>query len=394
MNTFPWSRIALLVGVGLVLAPFLARDASPPRFSGGLDVARLMAGRQDPRWSRVEGPRAFTFPADHGPHPDHQLEWWYLTGQVTDAEGRRYGFQFTIFRHGLTPEPAERSSAWATRDLYLGHFALTSAARQEHRSFERLQRGGALGLGGARAPGPGRSFRVWVDGWELRGPPRGEAIFPLRLEAETDGHALSLVLKPRKPVVLQGERGYSRKGREAGNASYYHSFTRLEARGSLRFAGEEAVVTGTAWMDHEWSTSALSEDLAGWDWFSLHFDDGRELMLYGMRRKDGGWGAFSAGALVRQDGSVRRLGREEFAIRPRAHWRSPRSGARYPARWTLSVPDEDLEVEVRPLVADQEMDVSVRYWEGAVSVRGTQGAASISGHGYVELVGYEGTGTR
>jgi predicted secreted hydrolase len=182
---------------------------------------------------------------------------------------------------------------------------------------------------------------------------------------------------------LQGDRGLSRKGPEPGNASLYYSFTRMPARGTVRMAGHTLEVSGEAWMDREWSTSALGEGVEGWDWFALQLDDGRELMVYLLRRRDGTIDPFSAGTLVAADGTARRLAAKDVQVETLTHWTSPHSGVRYPARWRLSVPSAELRLELEPRLADQELRVGTRYWEGAVGVAGSSG-----GRGYVELVGY------
>ncbi len=188
--------------------------------------------------------------------------------------------------------------------------------------------------------------------------------------------------------MLQGERGLSRKGPEPGNASYYYSLTRMPVRGTVSLGRESLAVEGLAWMDREWSTSALGEDLAGWDWFALQLDDGRELMFYQLRRKDGQADPFSAGALVDAQGGARPLARDDVRLEVLATWRSPPSGVTYPARWRLTEAARGLVLEVAPRLAGQELIVGPRYWEGAVTVRGTEGGRPVAGHGYAELVGY------
>jgi len=197
-----------------------------------------------------------------------------------------------------------------------------------------------------------------------------------------------LELQPGKPMVLQGERGLSRKGSEPGNASYYYSFTRLQARGTVTLGEEEVPVRGQAWLDREWSTSALSEDQVGWDWFALQLSDGRDLMYYQIRRADGTADPRSRGVLVDADGGVQSLTSRMVEITVLDGWESPRGGHRYPSRWRLVLPGEDLHLEVVPLLADQELDLTFRYWEGAVRVTGTEASSSLTGRGYVELTGY------
>jgi len=329
-------------------------------------------------FARAMAPRPFEFPADHGPHPDFRTEWWYYTGNLQTADRRHFGFQLTFFRVALAPTEQPRASAWATRQLYFAHFALTDTAASRFRAFSRTGRG-ALGMAGAEAA----PFRVWIDGWSAEGAGASP-----RLRASDGDVAIDLELSATKPVVLQGERGLSRKGPEPGNASFYYSFTRMPARGVVRLGAETLAVSGEAWMDREWSTSGLGADVQGWDWFAVQLDDGRELMVYVLRRRDGTVDPFSAGSLVAPDGAVRALGAGDVRVETLAHWSSPRSGVRYPARWRLTVPSAELRLDIEPRLPDQELRVNTRYWEGAVAVTGMAGAWSIRGHGYVELVGY------
>jgi len=295
------------------------------------------------------------------------------------------GFQLTFFRTALAPPDRGASvggaSAWRANQLYLAHFALTDTAGGRFYAASRLSRE-ALGLSGARA----QPFRVWLEDWSAESDVAGG--FPVRLRAADGDVAIDLVLESGKPVTLQGDRGWSAKGPEPGNASYYYSFTRMPARGTVRVGGESLDVSGLAWMDREWSTSALHRDLAGWDWLALQLDDGRDVMVYQLRRRDGAPDPHSAGTLIATDGSTRALAREDATLEVLDHWTSPASRVRYPSRWRLTIPTGDLSLEITPRLAAQELIVGTRYWEGAVRVQGTAGGRPVSGRGYVELVGY------
>jgi predicted secreted hydrolase len=365
----------LILTAGLCLLACRDRPA-PPRAS--LSIADTLRGTDEAGYAKALEPRAFTFPADHGPHPDFRTEWWYYTGNLESREERRFGFQLTFFRTALAPGMPARTSAWATRQAYLAHFTVTDAAGKRFRSFERWGRG-ALGLAGAQ----GAPFRVWIGDWSAEAV-NGQAP-PMHLHAAQDDAALDLVLQEGRPPVLQGDRGLSRKSAEPGNASYYYSLPRMPAAGTIRLGTESFAVTGAAWMDREWSTSSLGRDQTGWDWFALQLADGRDVMLYQLRRKDGSADRSSSGTVSSPAGEGRHLGANDFSLTVLDHWRSPRSGAVYPSRWRLRIPAENLDLEITPLLADQELDVSFRYWEGAVAVAGTQ-----SGRGYVELTGYAG----
>ncbi|MCP3964035.1 MAG: carotenoid 1,2-hydratase [bacterium] len=368
----------------LLALPLLAacRDTPPAPMKADppLSAVEALAGGDVAGYTRALEPRDFTFPDDHGPHPDFKTEWWYFTGHLREESDRRYGYQLTFFRSALASKMPERDSAWATRQVYLAHFALSDVDGGSFRSFERLSRGGA-GLAGAG----GAPFRVWLEDWSVESI--GDADFPVRLRARDAGVELDLTLVSQKPTVLHGEAGLSRKGAGPGDASYYYSLTRLAADGRLRIDDREMPVTGSSWLDREWSTSVLTEDQVGWDWFALQLDDGRELMTFQLRLEGGGTDAVSTdpvshGTLVYADGTTRPLALGDYRIEVLDTWRSPR-GATYPAGWRLRVASESLDLEIEPLLADQELDVSFRYWEGAVGLTG-----SVDGVGYVELVGY------
>lgn len=369
--------VALVAALGL--AAWLLTPPAPAPPAATLAVGQALGG-EAAGFARALAPRAFAFPADHGPHPAYRTEWWYWTGNLLTGEGRHFGYQLTFFRVALRPEGSARASAWAARDVYLAHLALTDTAAGRFHAQHRAARG-AMGLAGAR----GGPFRVWLEDWAAEGA--APETFPLRLRARGDAIALDLRLAAGKPPVLQGELGLSRKGPEPGQASYYYSLTRLPTRGLVEVGGAAFDVAGLSWMDREWSTSALGA-LTGWDWFALQLEDGRDLMVYRLRQADGTTSPWSAGTLVGSDGRSRPLGAADAALEVLDSWTSPRGGARYPARWRLSVPSADLVLEIVPRLADQEHPGPLRYWEGAVTARGTAGGARVAGQGYVELVGY------
>jgi predicted secreted hydrolase len=340
-------------------------------------------------YAAVTGPCNLTFPADHAPHPGFRTEWWYYTGNLTDGSGKRFGYQFTIFRRQLRPNSARESwpqpaSAWRTDQIYLAHAAITDLDAGRHRHWERLSRG-AVGLAGAERTGDG--VRIFVDEWSAAIRQNGHT---LRMAAP-DG-AFDLDLSPLKPLVRHGENGYSRKGSTPERASCYYSFTRLRTSGRLRLAGAEIPVTGLSWMDHEFSTASLEPGIAGWDWFSLQLDNGTELMVYLLRRDTGGYHPASSGTIVEPDGTARHLPRSRIRAEVLRTWQSPETRARYPLSWRLSISSIALELEITTPVDRQEMvtaeSTRVTYWEGAVTARGTSGRTPVSGSGYMELTGY------
>lgn len=347
-------------------------------------LALAPGARGDEGWLPADAPWAWSFPRDHGAHPDFRTEWWYFTGNLRDAQGARYGYQLTFFRQGVNREPRLPENPWSLRDAYLAHLALTESQGPRFRHAERLTRSGP-GLAGA-AEG---YMEVWNLDWSA--VMEGETI---RLRARTRELGLELDLLPRKPVVLHGEGGLSRKGPAPGQASYYASFTDLATSGRLILAtgADPVTVKGTSWFDQEFGSNQLSEDQAGWDWFSLHLSDGRDLMVYLLRHKDGSLEPASSGTLVEPGGSARHLTLGEIHVEAQGRWRSPRSGASYPSRWRLRAPG--LELQLAPLVPDQELDTrestGVVYWEGAVAGEGTSNGHPVTCEGYVELTGYAG----
>ena len=365
-----------VLGLG---AYWLTASSGASDLRTSVSVADAMAG-DTTGYRRATEVRPFTFPADHGPHPGYKTEWWYVTGTLTGPDAQPYGYELTIFRLGLAPPDADSaltaSGDWRTNQLYMAHFAVTNGADETFHAFERFQRGGA-GLAGAQAD----PFRVWLDDWSMTGTD-GSA-FPLQLRAQESEIGIDLTLRPSKPRVLQGDRGLSQKGPGSGNASYYYSYTRLDTDGTLALNGDTLSVTGASWMDREWSTSALGPEQEGWDWFSLQLDDGRDLMYYQLRRTDGSPSEFSEGVIVDPDGGTQRLDRSDVSIEVLDTWTSPDGAHTYPVEWRLRVPGEDIDLEITSLIPNQELDVSVRYWEGAVRIEG-----SASGRGYVEMTGY------
>ena len=382
-----WGSFLLLAGLAIVMTDYLLTSPPSDR-AGGVGVSAALGGEDHAGYQRAEQPRTFQFPADHGPHPEFRNEWWYVTGNLTDAGGRQFGYQLTLFRIALapTPTPPVADSAWRTNQIYMGHFALTDVAGQQHHAFERFSRA-ALGLAGAQAA----PFRVWLEDWELAGTESasGSDVFPLQIRAREGDIAIDVTLTAAKPMVLQGDRGLSQKSAEPGNASYYYSYTRLPTQGTVQIGQRHFTVSGASWLDREWSTSALGPEQSGWDWFALQLDDGQDVMFYRLRHTDGSMDTFSKGVLVAADGQARLLRWDEVDLQPLDHWISPHTGDRYPIRWRLRVPAQSLDLTVTAKLVDQEMRLTVRYWEGAVSVEGRAGDRTINGRGYLEMTRYE-----
>lgn len=330
-------------------------------------------------FAQVTEPDVMRFPRDLGPHNDYQTEWWYYTGNLMDENGREFGYQLTFFRRALTPEAPESNNDWRTNQVYLAHFTISDIEAEQFYPHERFSRGSA-GLAGAQAA----PYKVWLEDW------RAEEVSPgvVRLYAAADDVALDLTLTQTLPPVLHGDSGLSQKGPEPGNASYYYSLVQQRTQGSVQIGTEAYAVTGLSWKDHEYSTSALSAGSVGWDWFSLQLDNGTSLMFFQIRREDGTLEPFSSGSFISASGEVTSLDLADWELTVTDTWESPQSGAVYPSGWKIRVPSLELTLRGRPLMPNQELNVSTVYWEGAIAFTGTMAGEPVSARGYVELTGY------
>ncbi len=323
----------------------------------------------------------FSFPADHGPHPDFKNEWWYYTGNLKTLQGRKFGYQLTFFRLGLARHTEKRSSNWAADTLYMAHFALTDIQNGKFYSFERFARQ-AQDLSGAQS----QPFKVWLEDWSTSS--ENASALPMKLFAKEDNVSIDLTLNYNKPPVLQGDQGLSQKSDRPGNASYYYSFPLMPTTGHVRIGEDAFEITGNSWMDREWSTSALEKNQAGWDWFALQLSDNRQLMFYQIRWDDGRIDPISEGTLVMANGSSQKILLKDITLKPLSYWQSPITDKRYPIKWQMQLPSRELDLIIEPKMLAQEMNLSVIYWEGAVKVQGSANGEAITGQGYIELSGY------
>jgi predicted secreted hydrolase len=338
-----------------------------------------------PAWRNAAPERVLRLPADHVSHPEYRLEWWYYTGNLDAADGRRFGYQFTFFRVGVDPAPAN-PSRWAVRDLYMAHLAVTDVSAGRHRAAEKLSRP-APGWAGARTD----RYHVWIDDWSVR---REGTRHRLTAVSAAPPFTIDLTLEEGKLPVFHGDRGYSQKGSTPGNASHYYSLTRMPTRGTIGVDGTRFDVAGASWMDHEFGTSFLEKSQAGWDWFAIQLDDRTDLMIYRLRGRDGSIDPHSSGTLLRAEGQTTRLDPSLFTLAPGRRWQSTTSGASYPVEWRIDVPGSGLALQVTPVVDAQELhaglQTGIAYWEGAVDVSGTQDGKKVTGRGYLEMTGYSG----
>ena len=314
----------------------------------------------EPTVTDVDALPAIDLPRDHDPH-ENLSEWWYFTGHLRDERDREYGFEFVIFKGDRGQEGG-----------FSAHFAVTD---REAGRFEFAEK--TSYSDGARQ---GEGLDLCVGGWTLEGGPEGFAA-----TAAMDDYEIWLELTPQKAASIHSQDGLLDFGPYGW--SYYYSFTRMEVSGSLLTGDGPVDVTGEAWMDHQWG-DFISVGSGGWDWFSLQLEDGRDFTASVVRGEEGVV-VLEYGTLVGADGLVRHMPAAEFEIEATAEWTSARSGATYPAGWRLTIPAEEIDVTLEPVLADQELDTmastGVIYWEGAVDA--VVGGERV-GRGYVELTGY------
>lgn len=378
----PKRLLLVLLAISLaLLAVFWPRPGITN--SGQASVAWLPA--QDVEavadFRRVTEPQPLEFPRDLGPHEDYQTEWWYYTGNLATETGREFGYQLTFFRRSLTSETTNvaKPSDWRSPQVYFSHFTISDIEGNAFYPHERFSRQSAQ-LSGAQA----EPYRVWLENWSATEIAPGK----VHLVAEAEDVALDLVLNETLPPVLQGDRGYSKKGPEPGNASYYYSIVQQQSSGTVTVGDEAFAVTGLTWKDHEYSTSALSPGTVGWDWFSLQMDDGSALMLYGLRLESGEITDVSSGTYISQAGETQTIDYTDRQIEVLKTWHSPTTQADYPAQWRIAIPKLDLELTGQALMANQELNVSRQYWEGAVGFTGAIAGEAVTARGYVEMTGY------
>ena len=351
--------------------------------TGKATVEWLESEDTENSFSRVYGPQEMTFPKDLGSHEDYQTEWWYYTGNLETPSGRPFGFQLTIFRRGLTPAmetiASDSSSNWRSNQVYFAHFTISDVENQSFYVKERFSRGAAKLAGANASP-----YRVWLEDWSAT----ELAPQKVQLVAKTEDVALNLMLQETLPPILQGDRGYFVKGSESGNASLYYSIVQQQTKGTITVHNETFAVTGLTWKDHEYGTRSLSPRTIGWNWFSLQFEGGTALMLYVLRREDGSIDPKSNGTFVSADGSLQHLTYQDWQLQVLDTWKSPTSQGEYPSKWQLSIPKLGLNLKGKPLIANQELNLSTVYWEGAVEFQGSQDENPVIAKGYVEMTGY------
>ena len=324
----------------------------------------------------------FSFPRDHGNHPEYKFEWWYWTGHLVSDKGRRFGFQVTFFRVGIKRD-FNSVSNWSLEDLYPAHFAITDIETGRFLYYQKLSRTSPGSVGSSTG-----NLNVWNQNWSARVEDGG-----IRLQVNSKLAALDLRMKSLKDPVIHGENGISPKGNQLGQSSHYYSLTRLSVLGHIRVEERSFDVNGQAWMDHEFSTNQLAENQIGWDWFSLQLDNNFEVMLFQLRTKNGSLDPNSAGTVISPEGEKIPLDNSLFQLRSVRKWISSQSGIEYPVEWQIFIPEYQAFMQVTPLLENQELDTrlstGIIYWEGAVEVKGSWQGKPLSGLGYMELTGYQ-----
>lgn len=325
----------------------------------------------------------YRFPEDHASHAGFKTEWWYFTGNLKSAEGREFGYQLTFFRQGVRePGSGPVRSRFVVDDMKFAHFAVSDITNSRFHHFQSISRGafGEAGFDdGARI--------AWIQDWVCERTGTNN----FRLKASEDGVAIDLQLTAEKEPVIHGRTGVSQKAEGEGRASHYYSLTRLATRGVVTVDGKPHEVSGTTWFDHEWATNQLAEHQKGWDWFSLHFVDGTELMIFQIRTEDGRSDPHSAGTFVFEDGTDVQIGQAGFSLEPVGWWRSAKTAANYPVEWRISVPALELSLDIKARFPGQELAAEpFAYWEGAVRATGTRGGKEVEAVGYLEMTGYAG----
>lgn len=321
----------------------------------------------------------YQFPRDNFNHPDYQTEWWYYTGNLTSSTGRRFGFELTFFRQGISRTLG--SSAWVVHDLYMAHLALSDISGRRYYHAERINRAGPGIAGIDKTTG-----LIWNGNWQVHlGDPQQQ------LRGAVEDFGVQLEMTPAKPAVIQGQNGISQKGAGNGHASHYISLTRLLTSGSVVVNGTTYQVDGTSWMDHEFFTGSMAPNESGWDWVGLQFDDNTELMLYRMRHKDGSVDPYSSGSYVDAQGQSIFLSTKDFTMTSSGQrWTSPQTHGTYPLQWQISIPRLNLQLTITTPLASQELPgrIGPSYWEGAVDIHGTHADRPLRGVGYLEMTGY------
>ena len=320
------------------------------------------------------------FPEDHLPHPEYRIEWWYITANLTDPQGQDWGLQWTLFRQSLSPKPD--IEGWDSNQLWMAHAAITTP--DQHVFEQRFSRGG-IGQAGVSKLADSGGFDAWIDDWRWHST--SDTLFPSTLEFSVGQHQVSLQLDSRADWVLNGDAGFSQKS-EQGQASYYYSQPNISLIGTIKTNDQSIQLSGNAWLDREWSSQALAQNQQGWDWFSLHLNDGSKLMVYQLRHDTGN--EWISGSWTSADGDVTPLSKVDIKLKSQSERQittKNNASITLPLDWSINLPTLNRSLTIKPLYDEQWLATSFPYWEGVVLVRDDNGQSV--GKGYMELTGYQ-----
>ncbi|MCX6168387.1 MAG: hypothetical protein NTX65_03540 [Ignavibacteriales bacterium] len=322
------------------------------------------------------------FPRDYGSHNNFRTEWWYFSGNLSDKNGRKFGYEFTIFRNALAWNSTNQK--FENDQRYMAHFALTDIAKNKFYYKDKFSLG-TEGLAGASSS----PLKFWLGDWVVQGNyiNKNYAKPDFHIKAAAETYSIDLDLSSLKPVFLQGDNGISRKGPGTDNFSHYYSLTRISTAGKVKISGEEFEVSGFSWMDREWSNASLGRNEDGWDWFSIQLNNNSEIMFYQFHGKEKISDKYNQGVLILDNGKSEKLKAEDVKIDVAGYWESKIRNV-YPSGWKFSIPKRNINLVLTPEVKDQELELLISYWEGSVSVKGTIKYKEVDGRGYVELTGY------
>ena len=360
-------RLVSIIGIFLVTAIAQAQDVFGDLRDRGLGYAQVVPGK------------TLEFPRDHGAHPDFRIEWWYLTANLVDREGRRWGLQWTLFRQALSPEQLQ--VGWQSNQMWMAHAAITTPDGHFHE--QRFARGG-IGQAGVNRVSRDGFFNAWMDDWQWRS--QGASLFPAKLSFNVGEREVTLLLEATGEPVANGVDGYSQKSAQ-GQASYYYSQPHIRVRGFVSQGLDKQYLSGKGWLDREWSSQALAANQPGWDWFSLHLNDGHKLMVYQVRQDDGDH--WLSGNWINPHGVARHLDRDAIdlnSLRTSRIATGDDETRELPMEWSVALVGQQRSWRIRPLYDEQWMDTRYPYWEGVVLVENERGEPS--GVGYMELTGY------
>ena len=396
---FNQTNLIVIFFIGLIVASFwLSQEEQELSNDFNLSSpAKILSAGEDANkgFKKATEIIEFEFPKDHASHEDFKSEWWYYTGNLESKDGKRFGYQVTIFRNALLNQKdfkaQSKFSKWQSNQVYMGHFALTDIDNNKFYSTERFSRD-SLNLAGTNLK---PKYKTWLNNWTIKSDLTAQKdIFPVLLDFDAKDYAIKLKLMPSKPITLQGDGGLSQKSYGEGNASYYYSITKLETIGEVSIRNKNSEpktyeVSGNSWLDREWSSSSLSKDQIGWDWFALQLDNNVEIMYYQLRQDDGTASPYSRGTIVDAQGEKFDFNLNDVKLKVLDTFKSPYNGSVYPIAWQFKIPKIKVDIKIRPYVRNQEHNNSYPYYEGAVEVQGKFADKSIRGKGYLELVGYE-----